>query len=232
MPSRTSNRAQSGMATRRPSLVAFVAIAVFFDAVATSSLGLAADDGSYGRLDGDVALAVEVGAQASTAGGGLGARLAARYLTMAGLYAGYDDGLGQVSQDVRRRIAGGVELKPLFFGRFASDLERGPATLDLWLDATGIELGIYRAWLNDAACKATCSDHGMEVFLASALPLLQTKNGPFVSLRVGLRWSLADAPGESSAELPRVAPAALLSLGYERLLSTGLVGGAAEPAAN
>lgn len=228
MPSRASEREHGGLATRRPvaAIVAIVAI------VATPVRARAADDGSYGRLDGDIALAVELGAQASTGGGGLGGRLAGRYLTMCGLYAGYDDGLGQVSQEVRRRVAGGIELKPLFFGRFASDLERGPATLDLWLDSTGIDLGIYRAWLNDAACAASCADHGMEIFLTSALPLLPRYNAPFVSLRVGLRWSLAHVPGEPSAELPRVAPAALLSLGYERLFATGLVGGAAEAAAN
>ena len=173
----------------------------------------AADDGVYGRLDGDLTLSVEAGVSATlgredVAGEAIAGRLGLFYLHSVGLYGQYNDSLGSDAQPIARSLAGGVELRPLFLGRWAQDMERGPAHLDLWLDSLSIALGSYGSFMRD--------DYGMEASLGSELPLLPQASTPFIAFRAGLRWSLRE---------PREAVAGMLtlSIGYHHLFQTHLV---------
>jgi hypothetical protein len=96
-------------------------------------------DGAYGRLDGDIDLSVSAfGGTRDGAGWIVGAAAQALYLSTAGLYALFD---AAPSGDRGRALGIGVTLRPLFLPRWGSDLERGPAWLDLSLDSIAIDLG-------------------------------------------------------------------------------------------
>ncbi len=200
-------------------------------AVLSAPAAAAADDGVYGRLDGDLALSLELGISEALRfdGGGdgaawgesLAARFGVHYLQTVVLYAHYNDALGVEAQPLARALSGGVELRPLFLGRWGQGLERGPAHLDLLLDSIGLGLGVYGAWLRPSDCGAGCPDHGMETSLGFELPLLPQANTPFIALRGAVRWSLR-APQTMEA-MPSPTGLLTLSLGYHHLFETHLV---------
>ncbi|MBM4374532.1 MAG: hypothetical protein FJ095_05555 [Deltaproteobacteria bacterium] len=175
-------------------------------------------DGAYGRLDGDLLLGADATVTLGEDGGAVGARVVATYLTMVGLYAAYDEGVGAAEQPLVRRFAGGIGVRPLFLGRFVSDLERGPALLDLWLDSFGLELGAFVGWREHEGCHGACRVDGLEVAGTMTLPLLSRVSGPSLGLRAGARAPLG---GEATDLGPE--GFLTLSLGYQALVATGLV---------
>jgi hypothetical protein len=202
---------------RRVQPLALVAIAVSATLAAEKAT---AQDGSYGRFEGDLALAGELGVVGGTDARAIAARLGASYLTMAGVYAQFEKVVSDEPTDAGHRIAGGIELRPLFLARFVSDLERGPALLDLWLDSFGFALGAYSEWSGAPACAIGCRNEGLEFAGRMALPLLPEATGPFLGLRVGARFPLEgprlDATNGTEAF-------GMLSLGYEHVLGMGLL---------
>lgn len=202
-------------------------------------------DGAYGRLDGDLLLSAEVGmtetiGSPASRGESLAARLAVLYLSTAGLYGQYNESFGVDSQPIARSAVGGVELRPLFLGRWAKDLEHGPAYLDLWIDSISLSLGLFNLWRHEQHCGASarvgdgarCHDFGMELSLGMELPLLPRASTPFIALRGSLRWSLDQSEvAEIADPRPENPPIGLvtLTLGYHHLFETHLVD-AADPA--
>ena len=148
----------------------------------------ASGDGAYGRFDGDVELGIGLGAELDF---GAERRLAARadlhYFTMAGLYAGYVDAF-RASEDpgrARRKLALGVDLRPLFVPRWALDMEQGPPLADLTLDSVSIAMGAF--WTEPGG--ASFGDQrGFETSLGFGFPLLARAAGPWLELRGNLRW--------------------------------------------
>jgi hypothetical protein len=152
----------------------------------------APDDGTYGRLDGDVELDASAGVAFAEGGPSLALSAAALYLTTAGLYASYVDAVGSNAVS-RRSIATGIVLRPLFLGRYASDLERGPAHFDLLLDSIALEVGAFWGARRDEGIAA---EPGLELSLGLDLPVLPSANGPFLAVRSVLRWHAADFGGD------------------------------------
>ncbi len=150
----------------------------------TRTTAARADDGVYGRLDGDLDLRVEAGAGFAAGGPSLAAGVAALYLGTAGVYVHYTDALGSQEPDVARSIAAGVCLQPLFLARYASDLEHGPARLDLLVDSFGLEIGSF--WAAPRG-RGLVSIPGLELATTLAIPILARGNGPFLALRGALR---------------------------------------------
>jgi len=180
------------------------------------------NDGAYGRFDGDLTLSLEVGVSEtlsqSIEGESIAARAGASYLQTIGLYAQYNDSLGLRAVPMRRAISGGIEVKPLFLGRWSQNLEQGPALLDLWLDSFALGMGIYGAWLQP--CQS-CTDHGMELSIGMELPLLAHASAPFIALRGAARWSLVDGPSDFSR--PPARALLTLAIGYHHLFATHIV---------
>lgn len=169
-------------------------------ALATTAIAMPAralEDGAYGRLDGDLDLRLSAGASIARGGPSLAASFAALYLSTAGVYVHYADALGGDGPAVRRSIAAGVLLEPLFLGRYAKDMERGPPRLDLFVDSLAIGLGAF--W--DAPRGGTLgSVPGFEFSLGLGLPLLPRATGLVLGVRGALRVhapSLAAPPGKS-----------------------------------
>ncbi|MGD0675205.1 MAG: hypothetical protein ABSC94_07285 [Polyangiaceae bacterium] len=141
----------------------------------------------YGRIDGDISLVAAVGGVLSPGGPRMEAEVRARYLDTVGTYATYEDGaLLDTGAAPRRVLAGGLELRPLFLGRWLQGLEKAGPRLDLLVDSLGLELG---ATLAQPKSAPFASRAGFEVALGVEFPLFATATGPFVGVRGGLRWS-------------------------------------------
>ncbi len=151
-------------------------------------------DTTYGRIDGDVAvvagLGVAIGPRDPRAA--LDARL--RYLDSVGLFVTYEDGrLFGSGADPTRVLAGGLELRPLFIGRWLEGLELGEARPDLFLDSFGIELGGFLAQPSGGSFGQR---PGFQVGLALELPVSGRASGLWLGLHGGLRWSDATLGGD------------------------------------
>lgn len=153
-------------------------------ALGASARAQSSADGVYGRLSGDLVLSVEGhGGVMHTAGGtegALGAALRARSLDMTGVALGYDRALGAARYDA---LWAAVDLRPAFFARWASDLERGPRWVDLLLDSLGIELGAV--WVRPGA--DGLRGFGMVLGGGVEIPLVW-RGGDGATLRLGARY--------------------------------------------
>ncbi len=144
------------------------------------------DDGVYGRLSRDTVLSIE-------AGGGLGlsngeprgafaSTLRARALDTGGVFLSYQLAPGDPRHDA---IALGLDLRMLTLARIFQDMERGPRTLDLFLDSIGLELGA--AWVRPGLPWGRGSGIAWVLGTGAELPLAW-RSGDAVTLRAGVRW--------------------------------------------
>lgn len=163
-------------------------------------------DGAYGRLQGDVAPSVEVGAAVERARAAWLAQARLLYLSTAGLQAA----LAGPAGGERWSVAVGAELRPLFLGRFLKGRERGPSRLDLAIDSLGLGL---------AARVGPGRSPGVDLSLGFEVPLSSTFDGFFVGLHGVRRWS---HEALSSPEVPSQ-DQAWLTLGFRGVLQTHLV---------
>jgi len=151
-------------------------------------------DGAYGRFDGDSDLGIGFGVDRSP-GSWLGAaRVSAFYFSTVGVYAHYADSLGR-DADLERLAAFGVELRPLFVARWASDAEQGPGVLDLTLDSLTLGTGAYFA---EPRTGVFGDERGFELATGFGLPLTGHASGPWLESRGLLRVS---DPSEARADL-------------------------------
>lgn len=183
------------------------------------------DDGAYGRLRGDGSFAIEAGTSATFgpdafAGESLALRAALFYVRTVGLVAAYDESFDLESQPTRRSFAGAVEVRPLFLGRFARNLERGPAWMDLTLDSLAVSMGVWGGLPQERFCppRRCPADYGMQAGLGIDLPLWADADSLYVAFDANLRWVLSEP-----RDLPPPAVMLTLSLGYQHGFSFGLV---------
>jgi hypothetical protein len=158
-------------------------------AVSAGPAQAADNDGAYGRLDGDLDLSLGAGMALVEGGPSFAASAGALYFQTAGIYVTYMDSFGASSYAVARSIATGVALRPLFIGRYANDLERGPAHLDLALDSFELEVGAFWAQPTDQSFEA---DPGLELGARIEVPILPRASGPFLFVRGAVRWRSPD----------------------------------------
>jgi len=180
--------------------------------VAAPALARAEDeeDGAYGRLDGDFMLHLGAGAALAAGGPALTLETGALYLSTAGAYFRYADALGSDGARVRRALASGLELRPLFLARYAKNNEAGPAHLDLFVDSLTFQVGAW--WDSDrrAPDPGLARTPGLEIGLGLDVPILARASGPYVGMRGVLRWRAADLDGAGKDDV--VDRGALLSL--------------------
>lgn len=187
--------------TRRPTVVAAaLALAALLDAGSARAERRDGGDGSYGRFDGDLAIAGAAAMTFGARGPRAGADVRLRYLSTAGLFGSYEDGSVFGASEPRRVLAFGAELRPLFLGRWASGLELGSPRLDLLVDSFALELGAVLAQPDTGRFGSRA---GLQVGLGVELPFFAQASGPFLGLHAGARWSeraLSGGPSDGPSD--------------------------------
>ncbi len=166
--------------------------------------------GDYGRFDGDLDLSLAAGVELGLDPVHALVKLTAHYYSMAGPYLCLRPPLAKDGDEGAPWIgSAGIDLKPAFIPRWALDLERGPAFLDLVLDSLAVSagafvtMGDYRAYQRPA---------GFEAGLGAGLPLFASADGPWLEGRYLLGWRHAGGPDGS----------VWLSLSWHLMLDTPL----------
>ncbi|HEY2518185.1 MAG TPA: hypothetical protein VGI39_45255 [Polyangiaceae bacterium] len=150
-------------------------------------------DTTYGRIDGDLGVVAGVGVTVGPHDPRGEVDLRFRYLDTAGLFVSYEDGalFGNGAEPLRV-LAGGLEIRPLFLGRWLTGREFGSAPFDLLLDSLGVDLGMV--FLQPAG--GSFGDRpGLQLGLGVEFPILLRASGPWLGLHGGLRWSDAALAG-------------------------------------
>jgi hypothetical protein len=158
-------------------------------------------DPSYGRIEGDVSVAVGAGGTIASGGPRVGGELRLRYLETVGLFGTYEDGpLVGLSPDPSRVVTAGFELRPIFLYRWLDGYETRRARIDLTIDSVGLELGMVWAQPEGASFS---SRPGVELGLGVEMPITLDASGLWLGFHTGVRWSdytLATAQASTSAE--------------------------------
>ena len=173
-------------------------------------------DGVYGRFDGDLDISLAAGATVGPGGPSAAFIARASFFQTAGLYVAYTDTLGR-DAPLRRSLGTGVTLRPFFIPRWAFDLERGPAILDLTIDAIAFDLGVLWAAGADGAFDKY---PGMEAAIGTEVPLFGSASGPFIGARGALRWRASELSGANEATLD---PALFLTLSWHAIVDARIV---------
>jgi hypothetical protein len=198
---------------KRASLLLAAALAVVFAAPSAHAFGrettsaikgeIDADsvrpraDGVYGRFDGDLDLGLGAGARYDAAADifALGTRLSAHYFSLAGVYVQYANGLGQ-DEGTAQNLGFGVDVRPLFVPRWATDQQVNGALIDLMIDSLSLSLGAFFA---QPSGRDFTDERGFEASLGFGVPLALYASGPWLELRAGLE--LPDAADTRGAFL-------------------------------
>jgi hypothetical protein len=181
-------------------------------------------DGAYGRLDGDMLFVGAAGVGVEAGGPVLETHVSLSYLSTAGPYVRYTEGFGQEELRTARSIGFGMELRPLFLGRYALDLEQGPAHLDLFADSFTLIAGMF--W----AAPSTGPDAyelylepGLELGVGLGVPLLPSGSGPYVGVQALARWPGEHLVGRSDADFLDRGALLIFTLAWQQIFDSGLV---------
>jgi hypothetical protein len=175
--------------------------------VATAALLLAApasasagEDASHGRFDGDLGIASAAGVTVGPRGPRATADVRFRYLSSAGVFVTYEEGplIGSRAEP-RRALAFGLEIRPLFLGRWGRGLETAHPRFDLLVDSLALELGA--AFLEPEG-RPFGARPALQLGLGLELPIFPRATGPFVGLHGGVRFS-----DDALSGLPLAGPA-------------------------
>lgn len=175
-------------------------------------------DPTAGRVEGDLSFVVGLGATVAPRAPRASAEFRARFLETGGLFLTYEDGFGGGS-DPTRLLAGGVELRPLFLGRWLQGLELGHSFGDLLIDSLGLEIGAFAsqpvgASLGDRA--------GLSLGLGVEVPLFARATGAWLAIHGGVRYSSEGLGGAADTALER-AGFLTISLAWHQTIATHLV---------
>jgi hypothetical protein len=103
--------------------------------------------------------------------------------------------------------------------RWGLDLERGPAVVDLTIDAFTLDLGVV--WPSDERGHFTQSP-GFELALGTQIPLIGRAAGPWIGARGALRWSKGGLAGTGDF-FPQLDNALFLTFAWHFLANVHLV---------
>ena len=181
---------------------------------------LADPDTAYGRIDGDLGLVLGVGATFAAGAPRPSAELRVRYVDTAGLYLTYEDSFGAHAADPERVFGTGLEVRPLFLGRWVTGNELGLRWPDLIIDSIGLEVG---AFFQQPAGSSFGSRPGLSAGFGLELPILGRPSGPWIDIHAAGRWSdgvLGGGPINGPSDRAFVVT---VSLAYHQLIKAHLV---------
>lgn len=139
---------------------------------------------AHGRLEGDVSVAFGGGATfgARAPRATIDGRI--RYIEVLGLFGTYEDALGGAAEP-ERVVATGLEVRPLFLGRFLRGMGTGSAFFDLALDSIGLELG---AAFVEPRGRTLGARPQLQAGLGFELPLFAKAQGLWLGAHGGARF--------------------------------------------
>jgi hypothetical protein len=181
---------------------------------------LTTSDGSYGRVEGDLLFVGELAAGLGLGGFQLETHVSLLYLSTAGGYVRYVEAFDNASAPYARGFAVGLELRPLFLGRYALDLEKGPPHADLLLDSLTLVLGA--TWLAPQAGPLE-PEPGIELGLGLELPFLPRASGPHVGVTALARWGADDISGARELDFLERGAMLLFALSWHQVFDANLV---------
>jgi hypothetical protein len=176
-------------------------------------------DGTYGRLDGDLDVSFAVGSAFARGGPSAAAFARAMYLGTAGFYASYADALG-ADRPIPRSASIGIGMRPLFLPRWGYDLEQGPASLDLALDALTLDIGALFLAHNSGTGSAS---PGIEIAFGTEVPLLGQAAGPWIGARGTLQWRPDELAGRGDPYFSSTRVTALITLSWHAIIDAHIV---------
>lgn len=195
----------------------FVAVTSF----AAARADAAEVDGSYGRVEGDLLFVGDVGAALAQGGVGLETHVSLLYLSTAGGYFRYVEAFGNEDAPYARLFAVGFDLRPLFLGRYALDLERGPAHLDLFLDSLSLVIG--PTWAASPITAEFEAAPGIELGLGIEVPLLPSASGPYLGVLGLARWGPHDIDGTANADFLERGSSLVFTFSWHQVFDANLV---------
>ncbi len=205
----------------RVCVVSLAAFAVLVTTMPRSLRAAEAVDTSYGRIDGDLSVAVGAGVMAGPRGPRGAAELRLRYLWTAGVFATYEDGATFGSKaEPKRVLATGVEFRPLFLARWLKGFELGSPRVDLTLDSLAIEVGAAFMQPQGAAFGAR---PGLQTGLGIEIPVFARATGLFVGVHGGLRFSDDVLGGVSPRTASDRAAYLMLSISWQQIFGAHVV---------
>jgi hypothetical protein len=179
------------------------------------------EDTTYGRIEGDIAFVFGAGVTMAPRAprATLDARI--RYLETVGLFFDYEDApIFSWDSEPRRVLAGGVEVRPLFLGRWLTGYELARGRLDLMLDSIGLELG---GVLTQPVGASFSSRAGVQAGLGFEVPILAQATGPWIGFHGGVRWSDAAITGGNTDSPVDRAAFLSITLAWHQLIVTHIV---------
>ncbi len=177
-------------------------------------------DTTYGRLDGDLALGVGLGATFGPTSPRGEVELRLRYLETAGIFAAYEDGFSESASDPRRVVAAGLELRPMFLGRWLTGTELALPRVDLLLDSLGFEVGFF---FEQPALAGFSERPGLQAGIGLELPILARAEGPWIGVHGGARWSDAELWGAAGNDAGDRSLYLTVTIAYHHTFSAHLV---------
>lgn len=189
----TFQRTTRSSYARLPTVTWRFAILVVIVLGAVSSRAHAQDgDGLYGRFDQDVWMSVSglAGIEPSVTSNAVSIvpEFRARYLDSAGIF------LGASHNQASTRFFGGVDLRPIFLGRFLTGRVIGRSFFDLLVDSIGLDLGVSTLDVGGQTRGALLVGTGIDI------PVLWSSELR-LSIRLGLRYLHANTQADTPNEL-------------------------------
>jgi hypothetical protein len=177
-------------------------------------------DGAYGRLDGDLTFIGALGTAVEGGGPLFETHVALSYLSTAGVFARYTESFGTDGPLFDRTVAAGVELRPLFLGRYALNLEKGPAHLDLFADSFCLLAGAV--WSAPAGERMDALP-GLELGAGVEVPILPSGNGPYLGVQGLARWLGTDLDGRTDSDFLERGSMLVFTVSWHQIIDAGIV---------
>ncbi len=177
-------------------------------------------DGAYGRLDGDLLFVGSAGIGVEAGGVVFETHVGLLYLSTCGPYLRYTEGFGQEELRYGRSVGGGFELRPLFLARYALDLERGPAHLDLFADSLTLIAGTY--WAAPRA-RPLHEEPGLELGVGIEVPFTASASGPYFGVQGLARFPGTHLVGAAEESILRRGSMLVFTLSWHQIFGGGLV---------
>lgn len=186
-----------------------------------------AGDPTLGRIDGDLTLSMALGVAVAPRAPRPAVDLRLRYLATVGTFVTYEDGTSfDLASAPGRVVTAGLELRPLFVGRWLRGMEAASsrsslgARFDLAVDSLGLELGTFVAQRRGARVS---SHPGLHVGIGVEAPIFARASGPWIGAHVAGRFSegaLADGLVASALDRQVVL---LLTIGWQQVFHGHIV---------